>query len=104
MAAKPRLWCTHCQIYFTATIYDRCPGCLTRYRIGPHGSPKPAGKGSKRVAWRKLLTNRDGRTCRRCGTDKSLTIDHILPVSKGGNGSWTTSSSSARRATRPRET
>jgi len=35
--------------------------------------------------WAKLI-KRDGRKCKICGVfDESLTIDHIIPISKGGH-------------------
>jgi hypothetical protein len=33
---------------------------------------------------RKYVFSRDGRACKHCGTDKRLTLDHIIPVAKGG--------------------
>jgi 5-methylcytosine-specific restriction endonuclease McrA len=30
------------------------------------------------------IANRDGKCCRYCGALKNLTIDHILPISRGG--------------------
>lgn len=35
---------------------------------------------TKREAW-----NRDGGTCRKCGSSENIEYDHIHPVSKGGN-------------------
>jgi 5-methylcytosine-specific restriction endonuclease McrA len=34
---------------------------------------------------RDLVFIRDGRKCRICGKTKGLTIDHIMPRSKGGS-------------------
>lgn len=31
------------------------------------------------------LIERDGYTCRGCGSEKDLTVDHVLPLSKGGS-------------------
>jgi|GEM_PF-1228637 len=36
---------------------------------------------------RKRIMERDGNKCVVCGLDKQLTIDHIVPISKGGNSS-----------------
>ncbi|MEI6847531.1 MAG: HNH endonuclease [Chlorobiaceae bacterium] len=48
-----------------------------------------------RVPYKKLILNRnnillrDGYQCQYCGTtDPPLTIDHIVPISKGGAYSW----------------
>lgn len=35
------------------------------------------------------IFRRDGNTCQYCGSKKDLTIDHIVPVSKGGKNTWT---------------
>ena len=34
---------------------------------------------------RKKIYARDGYKCRKCGSTEFLTIDHIIPVSKGGS-------------------
>lgn len=34
---------------------------------------------------RNRIYQRDGRKCRNCGAEHGLSIDHIIPVSKGGN-------------------
>lgn len=31
-----------------------------------------------------LVAGRDGTICRRCGSKEELTLDHIIPISKGG--------------------
>lgn len=31
-----------------------------------------------------IIFNRDGRICKNCGSTDNLTIDHILPISRGG--------------------
>ena len=33
---------------------------------------------------RAYIFDRDGKICKHCGTDDKLTLDHIIPVSKGG--------------------
>lgn len=34
------------------------------------------------------IYRRDGNKCQYCGQTKNLTIDHIIPKSKGGDNSW----------------
>ena len=38
---------------------------------------------------RKNVLRRDRHTCQYCGTGSNLTIDHVLPKSRGGRDSWT---------------
>jgi len=38
---------------------------------------------------RNRIFKRDGYECAYCGSKKSLTIDHIIPKSRGGENSWT---------------
>jgi 5-methylcytosine-specific restriction endonuclease McrA len=37
---------------------------------------------------RNLIHKRDNHTCQYCGEKENLTIDHILPSSRGGIDSW----------------
>jgi CRISPR/Cas system Type II protein with McrA/HNH and RuvC-like nuclease domain len=37
---------------------------------------------------RKRIFKRDNNTCCYCGSQRNLTIDHIIPKSRGGNNSW----------------
>jgi 5-methylcytosine-specific restriction endonuclease McrA len=37
---------------------------------------------------RSLILKRDGFTCQYCGSDRDLTIDHVLPQSRGGGDTW----------------
>jgi 5-methylcytosine-specific restriction endonuclease McrA len=37
---------------------------------------------------RRELLRRDGHKCQYCGTGKSLTIDHVIPRSRGGSHTW----------------
>jgi 5-methylcytosine-specific restriction endonuclease McrA len=41
------------------------------------------------VMSRHNIFRRDGGRCQYCGTTKDLTIDHIIPRSKGGKSTWT---------------
>lgn len=38
---------------------------------------------------RQNIFKRDGFQCQYCGTKKDLTLDHVIPSSKGGPHSWT---------------
>lgn len=37
---------------------------------------------------RALIYKRDNHTCQYCGSTKKLTIDHVIPRSKGGKDTW----------------
>ena len=37
---------------------------------------------------RKRIFKRDGYSCQYCGSKKNLTIDHVIPRSRGGLNSW----------------
>lgn len=37
---------------------------------------------------RKLVLKRDGHKCVYCNSSSNLTIDHVVPISKGGKSSW----------------
>lgn len=37
---------------------------------------------------RQRIYRRDGNKCVYCGTSKQLTIDHVIPKSKGGRNTW----------------
>ena len=37
---------------------------------------------------RSLILKRDNFQCQYCGADRNLTIDHILPQSRGGEDTW----------------
>jgi 5-methylcytosine-specific restriction endonuclease McrA len=37
---------------------------------------------------RNLIMKRDGYKCLYCGATENLTLDHILPSSRGGDDSW----------------
>lgn len=41
----------------------------------------------RRVSRRAILA-RDGFRCQYCGSTRHLTLDHIIPRSRGGNSSW----------------
>jgi len=38
---------------------------------------------------RKRIFKRDKSTCQYCGSKKHLTIDHVIPRSRGGENTWT---------------
>ena len=37
---------------------------------------------------RNLIYKRDGHRCQYCGSTRALTIDHVIPRSKGGKDTW----------------
>lgn len=37
---------------------------------------------------RNMIYQRDGNKCQYCGSTKRLTIDHVIPRSKGGGDTW----------------
>jgi len=41
------------------------------------------------VMSRHNIFRRDGGKCQYCGTTKDLTLDHVIPKSKGGKSTWT---------------
>jgi 5-methylcytosine-specific restriction endonuclease McrA len=62
----------------TITICAYAP--WTEWARGPSEPPRP--KISVRL--RMAIYKRDGMACMVCGADEPLSIDHIVPVSKGG--------------------
>jgi hypothetical protein len=56
--------------------------------IGPRPVPPelsfPAKKSPIPIRIRIAVWRRDGFSCRHCGSENNLTIDHIFPESKGG--------------------
>ena len=42
----------------------------------------------RRKITRRAVFARDGWTCQYCGVRSSLTVDHVIPRSKGGSSSW----------------
>jgi hypothetical protein len=71
------LYCEECNIAYTK--YNGkcliCLGELTRVAPGRYIGPKQ----------RRRIFKRDGYRCVKCQSRKRLTIDHVKPVSKGGN-------------------
>uniref|UniRef100_A0A6J5ZIW7 Unannotated protein n=1 Tax=freshwater metagenome TaxID=449393 RepID=A0A6J5ZIW7_9ZZZZ len=43
---------------------------------------------SKRRITRRAVFARDGWACQYCGTGSNLTVDHVIPRSKGGPSTW----------------
>jgi len=41
------------------------------------------------VLTRQNIFKRDNHSCQYCGSNKELTLDHLIPKSKGGKSSWT---------------
>jgi 5-methylcytosine-specific restriction endonuclease McrA len=45
-------------------------------------------EGGRRKITRRAVFARDDWTCQYCGTRSNLTVDHVIPRSKGGSSSW----------------
>ena len=48
----------------------------------------PFSKISAQTPSRSMIYKRDGNKCQYCGSTRSLTIDHVIPRSKGGCDTW----------------
>ncbi|OEK05309.1 HNH endonuclease [Roseivirga misakiensis] len=46
---------------------------------------------------RQNIFKRDGNKCLYCGSGKDLTLDHIMPKSRGGHSSWTNLGTACKR-------
>ena len=53
---------------------------LLRYVQVPRKAEVPFSK--------KNVYRRDGHTCQYCGSASDLTLDHVLPISRGGRTAW----------------
>lgn len=108
-AAKLRLWhhcqiirCKLCSLPFLRSELPKsrkCRPCLRRKRAAyrlrhPHAAKlakarrrareREAGGHLSEAAWQAVL-QRCNHRCMRCGSTENLTIDHIIPLSKGGS-------------------
>jgi 5-methylcytosine-specific restriction endonuclease McrA len=45
-------------------------------------------RGDRRRLSRRAVLARDGFRCQYCGSTRHLTLDHVIPRSRGGNDSW----------------
>ena len=96
-----RVWVNNFRTYTRDRIIywvvDNCPLCGGEHRHGPAEGLRAAhcGKGyyvllppRRRSRKRELpfrqVWDRDGWQCVFCGSHRELTVDHIIPVSKGG--------------------
>lgn len=43
------------------------------------------GMGKDWYRRKQKVIDMDGRKCRKCGSEENLTVDHIIPKSKGGS-------------------
>jgi 5-methylcytosine-specific restriction endonuclease McrA len=48
----------------------------------------PFKHGKDAYPTRSLIYKRDDHECQYCGTTKDLTLDHVIPRSKGGQDTW----------------
>jgi hypothetical protein len=55
---------------------------------GPAQTPPTVRKSQRHVSKtkRERIYKRDGYRCVKCGREKNLSIDHIVPLSRGGTG------------------
>lgn len=44
--------------------------------------------GLRRRVSRRAVLARDGFRCQYCGSTRQLTLDHVIPVSRGGTSTW----------------
>ncbi len=44
--------------------------------------------GERRRVSRRAILARDGFRCQYCGSPRQLTLDHVIPVSRGGTSTW----------------
>lgn len=49
----------------------------------------PISRRAKEKPTKAAIYRRDNNTCQYCGSTRSLTIDHVIPRSRGGDSSWT---------------
>jgi 5-methylcytosine-specific restriction endonuclease McrA len=49
--------------------------------------PLPRRRGSSRIS-RRAIFARDQHRCQYCGSDRHLTVDHVVPRCKGGLDTW----------------
>ncbi len=45
-------------------------------------------RGDRRKLSRRVVLARDGYRCQYCGSTRHLTLDHVIPRSRGGSTSW----------------
>ncbi len=45
-------------------------------------------RGERRRLSRRVVLARDGHRCQYCGSTRHLTLDHVIPRSRGGGTSW----------------
>lgn len=78
-------FCPECNTGFTAVL-RRCPVCRRSLKVKREASRRNAESMRKHItsAKRRRIYERDANVCLRCGTDTGLTLDHIVPIAKGG--------------------
>ena len=59
-----------------------------RMRVGANGSNSPERTWKPPSVSRREILKRDRGTCLYCGSKRKLTIDHIIPQSRGGQHRW----------------
>lgn len=51
--------------------------------------PKRVGPGPQHKSVREMVYERDGHACVYCGDNSRLTVDHVIPKSRGGSNTTT---------------
>jgi 5-methylcytosine-specific restriction endonuclease McrA len=98
----PKMPCLSCGI---PTQRSRCPACQDVWQasrpVRVRATPKQRGYDAAYQRMRLIILNRDHWTCTYCNKrliSGDATIDHVVPLSKGGNASDPSNLTSACRS------
>jgi 5-methylcytosine-specific restriction endonuclease McrA len=65
------------------------PDGKRRQRTAAYRARRARRTAAYRVRFRQRVFERDGWCCCYCGATENLTLDHVIPKSKGGRGTFT---------------